>query len=190
MRKRILKILLLIAIFISIYLIFISFFVFPCIIQGMSMFPTISPNELKLSNRWRIITNKEQINRGEIVIIEEPDILYISKDEFDKNSLLAQYTTININPLRTRLVKRVIGLPNDHIQINEIGELYINGEHFYEDYVEDSYTNINSSGIDYMYIDIIVPENSVYVMGDNRSESIDSRSFGCVPIDKIYSVLF
>ena len=59
--------------------------------------------------------------------------------------------------------------------------LYVNGE------------NIgwaNRSGYeDYMYIDLVVPENSVYVLGDNRGYSTDSRSFGCIPIDKVYSVM-
>ena len=90
-------------------------------------------------------------------------------------------------------MKRIIGLPNDHIQITDNYELYVNGEKVYESYVPYGYTNIEGGNYEpkkYMYIDLIVPENSVYVMGDNRTESTDSRSFGCIPIDKVYSVLF
>ena len=38
-----------------------------------------------------------------------------------------------------------------------------------------------------LYVDVVVPENCVYVMGDNRPESKDSRSFGCIPVERIES---
>ena len=161
-----------------IYFIVTNLFIFPCKIEGMSMFPTIAPNEIKLSNRWKIIT-KQSLNRGDIVLIEEPSEMYISEDEFDSQNLLARYDKANYNPFRTRYVKRIIGISGDYIQITEENELYLNGEKI-------GY----ALKADYMFVDLIVPENSVYVLGDNRQDSTDSRSFGCVPIDKVYSVLF
>ena len=35
------------------------------------------------------------------------------------------------------------------------------------------------------YNDVIVPEGCIYVLGDNRDESMDSRTFGCVPLEKV-----
>ena len=52
-----------------------------------------------------------------------------------------------------------------------------------EPYLDAGVTTINAG----QYIDVIVPENCVFVMGDNREHSTDSRSFGCVPIEKIES---
>lgn len=190
MKKSFLKAIIIIIIITAIYLIFTNVFIYPCITDGMSMFPTIAPNEIKFTNRWSILTNRSEIKRGDIVIIEEPSILYISEEEFDKNNVLANYEDkLRINPFRKRWMKRIIGLPNDHIQITENNEVYVNGEKLYEEYVKDGYTNTGILGSEYMYIDLIVPENAIYVMGDNRLDSTDSRSFGCVPIEMIYSIL-
>lgn len=184
MKRIILKIILSIIVFIIIYLLFISLFIYPCTAEGMSMFPTIAPNEIKLTNRWKVIT-KQELRRDDIVLFEEPSILYVSSEEFDENNLLAQYNShFNINLFKKRWMKRVVGLPGDHIQITENNELYRNGEKI-------GYANRSADGyVDYMYLELIVPENSIYVMGDNRKNSTDSRSFGCIPMDKIYSVLF
>ena len=40
-----------------------------------------------------------------------------------------------------------------------------------------------------MFVDLVVPENCIYVLGDNSRESVDSRSFGCIPIEKLDGIL-
>ena len=74
-----------------------------------------------------------------------------------------------------RLVKRVIGLPGDEIDIKE-GSVYINGEPLDEPY---------AVGITYpgnVDLPIVIEENELFVIGDNREVSWDSRDFG--PIEK------
>lgn len=64
--------------------------------------------------------------------------------------------------------------------------IYINEELLQEDYVEnEKISMIGDFGLDFQFCDITVPENCVYVIGDNSEKAADSRSFGCVPIDKI-----
>lgn len=182
MSKLILKAFIFLLFLFTVYILIISIFVYPCTTQGMSMFPTISPNETKLTNRWKVLTGQE-IKRGDIIIFEIPSITYISQNQYNPQNQSAQYDNkFNINIFRERWLKRVIGLAGDHIQITENNELYRNGEMI-------GYAT-RSGYEDFMYIDVIVPENSFYVMGDNRRESLDSRSFGCVPIEQVYSVLF
>lgn len=183
MRKKILKAILSIIAFVILYLLCINLFIYPCKAEGMSMFPTIAPNEIKLTNRWKVIT-KQELKRDDIVLFEEPSILYVSLEEFDENNLLAKYDNqFSIELFKKRWMKRVIGLSGDHIQITENNELYRNGEQI-------GYANRTADIDYYMYLDVVVPENSIYVMGDNRRNSTDSRSFGCIPMEKIYSVLF
>lgn len=82
------------------------------------------------------------------------------------------------------LIKRVIGLPGDQITIEE-GSVYINGERQLETYLLESYT----AG----YVkDFEVPEGELFVMGDNREVSLDSRSsdIGCVRVSDVIGKAF
>lgn len=71
----------------------------------------------------------------------------------------------------TPLIKRVIGLPGDKIFINDAnGIVYRNGEPLAEPYIRDGRTP--SRGLKDAYT---VPENGIFVLGDNRYDSLDSR---------------
>lgn len=76
-------------------------------------------------------------------------------------------------------IKRVIGLPGDTIAIEE-GRVYVNGKPLDEDYVPDEYRDRQT--IPRMR----VPEDQYYVLGDHRSSSNDSRTWGPVPRQYIY----
>jgi signal peptidase I len=76
-------------------------------------------------------------------------------------------------------IKRVIALPGDRLRIDH-GVVWINGQPQAENYVPEEYRDSRS------YAEIVVPEESYFMMGDHRSISSDSREFGPVDRQLIY----
>ena len=81
------------------------------------------------------------------------------------------------------LIKRVIGLPGEEIDLRD-GKVYINGEPLEEDYLNEV---MNTEITGYLDFPFVVPEDSYFVLGDNRNWSKDSRFFGPVHKDKIFA---
>ena len=79
------------------------------------------------------------------------------------------------DPEQVPYIKRIIGLSGDSIRIYD-GKVYVNDQLMVEPYIASA---THQGG------DWIVPENSLFVMGDNRNNSSDSRSWGMVPIENV-----
>lgn len=109
-------------------------------VPSLSMYPTIGIGDRIVTTR---IHDKGSIERG--------DVLVFYSAEFDE-----------------RMIKRVIGLPNDRIMIDETGTVFVNGKELAEPYVEYPDTR----GGEYQ-----VPEDSYFFLGDARVHSLDSRSW-------------
>ncbi|MGM9619000.1 MAG: signal peptidase I [Oscillospiraceae bacterium] len=112
----------------------------PVVVHQTSMYPTL------LDGDYIFIVKTGSYERGDIVVF--------SSEELGQENL----------------VKRVIGLPGDHVEIYS-GSVYINGERLEEPYLE---AGLVTEGA----VDLTVSEGCVFLLGDNRSVSIDSRAFG------------
>ncbi|MGN1327932.1 MAG: signal peptidase I [Clostridia bacterium] len=164
----------------------------PTVVQQESMYPTLEQNDRLILNRISR-TKKETPNRGDIITFEAPSVKYISTEQADLNNPVAIYDYEPTNVFskftyyvlewgKTSYIKRVIGLPGEHVQIAN-GKVYINGEELDEsEYLQDGVYTDNYGG---EFSDFVVPEGYVFAMGDNRTKSADCRRFGCIPIEKI-----
>ena len=76
-------------------------------------------------------------------------------------------------------------MPGEEIRI-ENGKVYINDQELQEDYLNDSVITESEGGL---LVDFVVPEGTVFAMGDNRQNSHDCRAFGCIPLEKIESTV-
>lgn len=86
------------------------------------------------------------------------------------------------------LLKRIIGMPGDIINIDSDGNVYINNEIIDEPYIDNKSPGV--SDIDFPFL---VPEDKYFILGDQRESSVDSRSsaIGCIGKDQIVGhVLF
>lgn len=171
----------------------VKYFLFtPTVVQMDSMYPTLKQGDRLILNRT-VATFKGKLKRGDIITFEAPlkerylagevDLKNpIAKYDNSKKSLWKKFTYNVLEIGKRNYIKRVIGLPGEHVQISD-GKVYIDGNLLNENYLDESVTTEAPGG----FYDIIVPQNSLFVMGDHRSVSLDSRSFGCVPYDKIES---
>ncbi len=115
------------------------------------------------------------LETGEIVLAR-------NTEDFQVGEMIAFYYNNKV------LVKRVIGSPGDWINIDESGNVSINGNPIEEDYLVTK-KSLEPTDIKFPYQ---VPENRYFVLGDNRSESIDSRSnsVGCVTKEQLIGKVF
>ena len=117
---------------------------------------------------------KSTLNDGDVLILSKASYRIFDVKRGDIISLDYEDTKY--------LIKRVIGLPGDDIDIID-NQLYINGEVYKEDYLDDNLNYDDFSLQDLGYATI--PEDYYLVLGDNREDSIDSREIGLISKDEI-----
>lgn len=110
--------------------------------------------------------------------MENDDVIVCAavQNNIERGDIIAFYNNDKI------LLKRVVGLPGDSIEIDSSGVLYVNGEAQHESYV--SALSLEPCDISFP---VEVPENSYFVLGDQRTTSMDSRSesIGMVTQDRL-----
>ena len=109
--------------------------------------------------------------------LDEGDVVVsIKGSSFKTGDIIAFYYNNKL------LVKRVIGQPGDWVDIDEAGNVYVN-----QVMLEEPYLDSKAFGETNIELPYQVPESRIFVLGDNRDVSIDSRntSVGCVAEEQI-----
>lgn len=156
--------------------IFLTMFVFQSYeVDGPSMQTTLNDNDRlvvwKLPRTWASVTRHDYIPaRGDVIIFDHADGAAMEGSN-------------------KHLIKRVVGLPGERVVVQD-GTLTVFNDEHPEGFSPDktlSYGSVitNTPG----NVDITVPEGEVFVAGDNRSNSLDSRYFGPVPASDIVGKL-
>lgn len=146
----------------SLFIVVYLFILTPNQVKGASMEPTFHTGEYILTSR--VTYKMRNLERGDVVVFKSPknpDIEYI---------------------------KRIIGLPGDRVMIKN-SDLYVNDNLIVETYIS-SRTNLWEQGYMKDGVEITVPEDEIFVMGDNRPRSSDSREFGPITIDSLIGQVF
>ena len=153
--------------------------------------------ENTLQIKDRVAVNKvpfisKNISRGDVVVFRDPDNWLPEIIDYDTNKYVAKAKSALVavgvlpNPTKQYLVKRVIGVAGDHIVCcTKAGNLTVNDVEVTEPYI---YAGNKPSE---MKFDVTVPEGKIWVMGDHRGASADSRyhqediNKGFVPLSRV-----
>lgn len=162
----------------------------PTVVKQYSMYPTYKPNDRLILNR---LERSKMPKRGDVVTFEAPSKNIYGPGEYDLNNPVAKYAyqpsnifnkftyyVLEIN--KTSYIKRVIAIEGDKVEIKD-GKVYINNELLPEKYLAEG-VKTEVTGV---FNNFIVPKGCVFLMGDNRSGSMDCRNFGCIPVERIES---
>jgi len=156
-QRKLLKLLLLVALSFCSYLFFSRLVVTAVEVKGVSMSPTLIAGDLFMLNRFAYLTREPQ--RGELVVLKDPETGEL-------------------------IVKRIVGMPCETVVMqNDIA--YVNGKRLPEPYATRS-TRMDRSQLGKP---TVVPRDCYFVLGDNRSRSLDSRKFGPIKRESILGVI-
>jgi signal peptidase I len=148
----------------------------------------------------RIIVNQLEpglvpVSRGDVVVFRDPGGWLPPQAPIEQNPIVAALDwTMSVVGLSApdsndHLIKRIIGLPGDHVVCcNALGQMSVNDVPLQEPYIR---LPVGQTSASKDAFDVVVPDDSLWVMGDNRYDSLDSRYHpdtpgkGFVPMDNV-----
>lgn len=163
-----------------------TFLVQAFFIPSASMAPTLQRGDRILV--CRICVRVGGVDRGDVIVFEDP--APEAAEEHGPIEAAARWLAEGVGfaqPENKDFVKRVVGLPGDVVELHD-GELFVNGERVEEPYL---HPRIDTTP----YGPVTVPDGMLFVLGDNRTQSGDSRfppptGVGLVPEDAVIGTAF